>query len=314
MMIFYSVFHLAFCQIGFSQTDSLDLKKFLEANFPELAAEPEGYFYKIDRAGQGALPKEGDYVQLRFAAQLLDGTVVEASLPDEPMVFSLGQGQVIDGLDLALRHFPAGSQGRIWLPAKLAYGTEAGWDKVPPGAPVLYIIELQKIMNAAAYQQWLEGADAQAIKQYTTRQQQQAQTDQRIIKNYAGDHQLQFKQTPSGLHYLITTPGKGTAAQQGDIVSIHYEGYLPDDSLFDSTKPRNKPYHFVLGRGQVIKGLEEGIKYFNKGSEGWLMIPSGLAYGPEPIEQDPVYLPANAVLLFKITVVDISTPVKRQVD
>ena len=93
-------------------------------------------------------------------------------------------------------------------------------------------------------------------------------------------------------------------AKPGDQLEVSYQGFLLDDSSFDASAAAS-PYRFELGKSKVIKGWEEGLQYFQKGSEGWLLIPSKLAYGPRSIEEGKILVPGNSVLIFKVKVVDI---------
>ena len=74
--------------------------------------------------------------------------------------------------------------------------------------------------------------------------------------------------------------------------------------IFDSSYKRKKTYQFVLGRGKVIQGWDEGMQFFNKGSEGWLLIPSKLAYGPMAINEDDINIPGDSALAFKIKIIE----------
>ena len=106
--------------------------------------------------------------------------------------------------------------------------------------------------------------------------------------------------TLSGLGYKVIEEGTGELPQADQPVKVHYTGYLEDGTKFDSSYDRNKPFSFVLGRGQVIKGWDEGVALLKKGSKAILRIPPDIAYGPRA--RGPI--PANATLYFEIEVLD----------
>jgi len=91
------------------------------------------------------------------------------------------------------------------------------------------------------------------------------------------------------------------------MVTISYEGYLLDDEKFDASTAAD-PLVFRLGQNKVIPGLEEGLKSFNKGSEGWIIIPSKWAYGQRSIKEEGIDIPADSVLAFKIKVEEVVPP------
>jgi FKBP-type peptidyl-prolyl cis-trans isomerase len=91
---------------------------------------------------------------------------------------------------------------------------------------------------------------------------------------------------PSGLRYQDVVVGEGETARPGDRVFVHYTGRLTDGTKFDSSLDHGQPIDFVLGRGQVISGWDEGIAGMKVGGKRKLMIPSQLAYKGEE-QRDP---------------------------
>jgi peptidylprolyl isomerase len=108
---------------------------------------------------------------------------------------------------------------------------------------------------------------------------------------------------PSGLKYSVLKPGNGTdAPKAGDVVKVHYTGWLTTGKVFDSSKKRGQPFSFPLGAGQVIKGWDEGVALMSKGAVHKLTIPSDLAYGDAG---RPPTIPEKATLIFEVELVDI---------
>ena len=87
--------------------------------------------------------------------------------------------------------------------------------------------------------------------------------------------------TGSGLEYLEIQAGDGASAGQGMTVRIHYHGWLTNGTLIESTVDRGDPLEFVVGDGQVIVALEEGVEGMKVGGTRRLIVPSDLAYGPQ---------------------------------
>ncbi|HQR07192.1 MAG TPA: FKBP-type peptidyl-prolyl cis-trans isomerase [Gemmatales bacterium] len=111
-----------------------------------------------------------------------------------------------------------------------------------------------------------------------------------------------MKKTNSGLQYEDLTLGQGAAAQAGDQVQVHYTGWLAEGKKFDSSLDRNQPFVFVLGKGMVIKGWDEGVAGMKPGGKRKLIIPSDLAYGTRGFSS---IIPPNAVLTFDVELLKV---------
>ena len=91
--------------------------------------------------------------------------------------------------------------------------------------------------------------------------------------------------------------GEGDTAETGRTVSVHYTGWLEDGSKFDSSKDRNEPFEFPLGRGYVIPGWDQGVAGMKVGGSRKLTIPSHLGYGERGAGG---VVPPNATLIFEV--------------
>jgi FKBP-type peptidyl-prolyl cis-trans isomerase FkpA len=84
--------------------------------------------------------------------------------------------------------------------------------------------------------------------------------------------------TASGLVYYDLKKGTGAEATAGKTVSVHYTGWLVDGKKFDSSLDRRQPFEFGLGRGEVIKGWDQGVAGMRVGGKRKLVIPPELAF------------------------------------
>ena len=131
--------------------------------------------------------------------------------------------------------------------------------------------------------------------------------DDQLLQDYMTKNNIKGTKSDKGTYVQIETPGTGPNAQDGQILLVKYRGKTLDgktfDSNMDSTSRTKEPYTVVLGTSRVIKGWDDGLKMFNKGSKGKLLVPSVLAYGAAG-SQSGIIGP-NAELVFDIEVVDI---------
>lgn len=98
------------------------------------------------------------------------------------------------------------------------------------------------------------------------------------------------------------TAGNGAAPKKGDLVTVHYTGWLTDGSKFDSSVDRDEPFQFVLGMQQVIAGWDQGVATMKIGDKVKLTIPHHLAYGERGF---PGAIPPRATLVFEVELLAI---------
>ena len=109
-------------------------------------------------------------------------------------------------------------------------------------------------------------------------------------------------ETATGLGYVEIVEGAGAAPKPGDSVSVHYTGWLKSGEKFDSSLDRGQPLVFKIGRGQVIKGWDEGVGSMRVGGKRKLVIPAHLGYGDRGAGR---VIPPGATLIFEVELLAI---------
>ena len=106
------------------------------------------------------------------------------------------------------------------------------------------------------------------------------------------------------------TKGDGAEAKAGQQVTVHYTGWLYDETgpenkgkKFDSSRDRGTPFAFSLGAGEVIKGWDEGVQGMKVGGHRTLIIPPAMGYGKRGAGG---VIPPNATLVFDVELLGVN--------
>jgi FKBP-type peptidyl-prolyl cis-trans isomerase len=114
----------------------------------------------------------------------------------------------------------------------------------------------------------------------------------------------------SGLIKTDIKQGDGALATAGRNVTVHYTGWLYDETApdhhgkkFDSSRDRNEPFAFPLGGGRVIRGWDQGVEGMKTGGQRTLIIPASMGYGARGAGG---VIPPNATLVFDVELLDVN--------
>jgi FKBP-type peptidyl-prolyl cis-trans isomerase len=105
-----------------------------------------------------------------------------------------------------------------------------------------------------------------------------------------------------GLKYQDLVVGEGARPRAGQTVTVAYIGLLKNGTMFDSSIKHGGKFKFVLGRGKVIKGWDEGVKGMRVGGERKLFVPPALGYGSAG---HPPAVPPNSPLVFTVDLMGV---------
>jgi len=114
--------------------------------------------------------------------------------------------------------------------------------------------------------------------------------------------------TNRGLRYINGDSGVYGAVDWCGTVRVHYDGYLLDGTLFDSSRPLGIPLIFSPGAGVLIDGFEQGVVGVRECGTRRLIIPPQLGWGNAPVQNDSgdVIVPPNSTVVFDIQVIEIA--------
>jgi FKBP-type peptidyl-prolyl cis-trans isomerase len=115
-----------------------------------------------------------------------------------------------------------------------------------------------------------------------------------------------FHTTPRGARYQDLQPGSGAVAAQGDLVTLHFTGWLDDNGhrgrqLYD-TRRAGDPVTFVVGTDRVMPGWNEGVTGMQAGGRRLVLLPPALGYGDRTIDG---VVPAHSSLMFLFELLDV---------
>lgn len=114
---------------------------------------------------------------------------------------------------------------------------------------------------------------------------------------------IDFHNPSDTVEITSVKPEKCTySAKRGDVVKYHYNATLMDGTYIGSTNTFGKTYDVVLGSGQVVIGMEQGLIGMCVGEKRKLVIPPHLGYGERGVDGE---VPGSAVLLFDVELVDV---------
>ncbi len=259
---------------------------------------PSGYDYEILHSGNGDKPVKGDFVYFEMDIMDAEGNIVNSmrNLAQTPSVQipeerdPNGQNALLDMLAMS----STGDTLKLIVPIDSMPGAKM---QFPNSTHFEYLVNVVEVVDKNTYTERLaaEQETAQAVTASA------ANTLIATMSDYKSKKLENLVKLPSGLEYVIHEEGAGDVVPVGEKITANYYGVLKSDgSRFDDSFSKGRPFSFTLGRGEVIKGWDEGMGLLKKGSKATLFIPYAMAYG----EAGRPGIPAKSDLVFYVEIAE----------
>jgi peptidylprolyl isomerase len=225
-------------------------------------------------AGGGTELRAGMELTFHYTGWLVNGHKFGSSKDfGKPAKTVLGMGKMVRGLELGLESLKQGGVRWLRVSPGMAYGPVA-MSNIPPNSTLIFRVQAESAEfdeELAATMDFFPNTD--------------------LVKWVLGSE---------GLNYFVEKGGSGKPVKAGDMVRVHYTGWLSDGTKFDSSRDRGNPISLELGAGHVIRGWDLGLAGMKPGEKRLLLIPPGLGYGSSGAGP----IPPDATLVFAVEIVE----------
>ena len=275
------------------------IAQYLNENNITVAPDAMGLYIIEGKKGKGAQVEVGKFIEADIIATALTGDkFIDTYVEGKPYTLEVGTAQLGMGFEQAILEMKAGGKLTLIAPSSQAFGERGIQGYIPPYSPIVYEIEVLKIISA----------DEMKAKQEKDRKEAKAAAaklqgaEQDSIDKYVNANNITATPTASGLILTVVQEGTGAQPQIGDRVKVHYSGYLLNGKKFDSSVDRDQPFEFVVGQHQVIPGWDEALQMMKVGEKVKIVLPSRIAYAERGAGAD---IPPYAPLMFEVELLEI---------
>jgi FKBP-type peptidyl-prolyl cis-trans isomerase FkpA len=269
------------------------------SKYPGYKKAKHGVYYQLHTMGEDTLkPHPGDYITVNLTYMTLndsaffDGTRrLQLSIPAYPGAIDECFA-MLSAQESATFIIPADNFFSITLQTPLPRF-------IKPGSDMKIKVDMLEIQSQQEYAKQKE-AFLSWIEDF-------GEYEKVILRQYIQEEKLNVKPLPSGIYYLVLHSGTGKQVENGDTLTVNYEGKFLNGKFFDSTIKRKQPFQFVYGTEmQVIKGLEEGIGLMHEGEKALFILPSEMAFGTKGSSNQMI--PPFTSLIFEVEILKVSSP------
>ncbi|MBL4653865.1 MAG: FKBP-type peptidyl-prolyl cis-trans isomerase [Flavobacteriales bacterium] len=265
--------------------------------FPGYSKLDSGTYYKIHYLGEGEqLPVEGNHIQAHLVYRTMDDTLIFDT-----------QSNYLEGLKMtkvnkensklteALCLLREGDSATFILNQNYIEIDSFRIDLDKSIEKIRVDVKIKDIMSQQEYEK-----EQDRIKWLRDRE----MIEQVDLINYLSANEIDRKNYYEGIYYVQAKRGLGSFPKSGNTIMLQYKAYFSDGTLFDSTYEMKEPFTFTMGiPGQVIKGLNIGLRLMREGGKAKLILPSQLGFGDKGSSTGIV--PPFTSLIYEVELIEI---------
>jgi FKBP-type peptidyl-prolyl cis-trans isomerase len=269
------------------------------AKYPGYKNAGHGIYYQLYKIGDDTVKaRPGDYITVNLTYQTLNDSVFFSGLRK----FQVKEPAYEGAVDECFSMLAMDDSATFIIPADrfFAITLQSNLPRfIVPGSNIKITVDMKDIQTEQAYIKEKE-AFLSWIEDF-------GEYEKVILKQFIAEEKLNVNPLSSGIYYLNLRPGTGKKVEEGDTVTVNYEGRFLNGKFFDSTIRRRQPFQFVYGtEWQVIEGLEEAIGMMAEGEKSLFILPSQMAFGNSGSSGN--IIPPFTSLIFEVEILKVSSP------
>jgi FKBP-type peptidyl-prolyl cis-trans isomerase FkpA len=260
-----------------------------------------GLTYKFHKSNKGPKPLIDEIIKIDMAYRFPEDSVIFQSIEyGQPIYLTILPSEYKGDIYEGFRMVSVNDSISFKLDAMQFFTTTLKYGGLPDffveGDSLFVDIVLHEIFTKTEF----EAYQQKERQIFMEEQEKLAIAEEGILETYLREKGISAQPEESGLIIIVEEQGSGPKPQAGQKVKVHYTGKLLDGTVFDSSMER-EPIEFDLGRGQVIRGWDEGLSKINVGSKATFIIPSYLAYGDQ---ERGMHIKPFSTLVFDVELID----------
>jgi len=274
-----------------------------------------GMPYKVFSGKGGTAVDSGNIVKLQIIQKIKDSVVYNSYNSMPVYVPVTATGNPYDFTEV----LPSLNQGdSLYTEQMMDTFIARSPQMVPPqfkkGDKITTSIKVVNVLKTIPDAQKDEATERGLAFDRDTAVQNQLTKDIALINTYLSKNNINAQRTGKGTYVQVVSQGNGAQIEAGKYVSLKYTGSTFEGKIFDTnadaSKGHTEPLVYQVGSQGMIRGLDEGLRPLKEGAKAKIIIPSTLAYGPQP--PSPEIKPFEN-LIFDIDVLKVSDqPIQQQ--
>ena len=124
-----------------------DINNYIARHQLNMESTGTGMRYQILQSGEGSLIRPGQTVTLDYVLNNIMGDIVYSSENNGVMSFVVGCGDVVSGLDEAMKYLHQGDVAKVIVPSHLGYGLLGDQKEIPPRSTLIYTVKIIKVVD-----------------------------------------------------------------------------------------------------------------------------------------------------------------------
>lgn len=267
--------------------------------FPGYSKLDSGTYYKIHYLGEGNHNTvEGNYIQARFVYRTLNDSVVFDTQWNYFEGFRILEvSKENSKLTEALCLLREGDSASFILSQNHIQVDSFRIDLDETVERIKVDVKIMDIMSRKAYEKELDRIKWQRDREMV---------EQVDLINYLATNAIDRDNYYEGIYFVEKKRGRGRSPKSGNAVELQYKSYFSDGTLFDSTYEMSEPLVLKIGDpGQIIKGMDIGLRLMKEGGKAKIIIPSQLGFGDKGSSTGIV--PPYTSLIYDVELINIFT-------